>query len=262
LSTNSLTSLLSLDQLRWRRVLFVNPGSSSGNTVSKRMGNLKLWGGLIVGGAAMMSCSLSPKIPVVADETLDQMVRNEAVQILAAADPGAEFSNYQFQLSAFPRQDVLGLSIGQGRVFISYKLAQLALKNSDYRWLLRQTLAHEIGHELAGHANQLAAVANSPVALAGITARQLGITGLVQFQNYSVEKELQADFYGMSYWAKLGWDCNIWVNILREFQRQNYVGGSLHPTDRRLAQATANCAAIRQSPAAPISSTASSPPLD
>ena len=217
---------------------------------------LKLWCGLMVGGAVMMSCSLNPKIPVVADEPIEKMVREEAGQILAAADPGGEFSHYHFQLSAFPRRDLLGLSIGRGQIYISYQLAQLARKNSYHRWLLRQTLAHEIAHELAGHANQRGAVANSSAALAGVTARHLGLGGLVQFQNYSVEKELQADFYGMSYWAKLGWDCTIWVNILREFQRQNYVGDSFHPTDRRLAQASASCAAIHQRPTTPVVSTA------
>jgi predicted Zn-dependent protease len=232
--------------------------------VSKKTGDLKflkLWCGLIVGGAMMMSCSLNPKIPVVADEPIEKLVREEAGQILAAADPSAEFAHYHFQLSAFPRGDLLGLSIGRGRVYISYRLAQLALKSSYHRWLLRQTLAHEIAHELAGHANQRGAVANTSAAQGGITAGHLGLAGRVQFQNYSVEKELQADFYGMSYWAKLGWDCTIWVNILREFQRQNYSGDSFHPTDRRLEQASASCPAIRQRPTTPVASTAASPSL-
>lgn len=112
--------------------------------VSKKISNLKSWCSLIVGGAVMMSCSLTPKIPVVADESIERMVRDEAGRILAVADPRAEFSHYRFQLSAFPRGDLLGLSIGRGRVYISYRLAQLALKNSYHRWMLRQTLAHEL----------------------------------------------------------------------------------------------------------------------
>ncbi len=209
--------------------------------------NVKLACGLIVAGAVLMSCYLTPKIPVVADEPIERMVSDEAGRILAAADPLAEFSHYRFQLSAFPRQDLLGVSIGRGRIYISYQLAQLALKKSHFRWLLRQTLAHEIAHELAGHANQRGAVANNPSSQ-GITARHLGLDGLVQFQNYSVEKELQADLYAMSYWATLGWDCAIWVDILRGFQKQNYAGDVFHPTDRRLEQASINCPAIRQPP--------------
>ena len=230
--------------------------------VSKKTSDLKflkLCCGLIVGAAVMTSCSLNPKIPVVADEPIERMVRDEAAKILAAADPRGEFSDYRFQLSAFPRRDLLGLSIGRGRIYINYQLAQLARKNSYHRWLLRQTLAHEIAHELAGHANHRGAVANTSAALPGITARHIGLAGPVQFENYSVEKELQADFYGMTYWAKLGWDCAIWVDILREFQRQNYVGDSFHPTGRRLDQALASCAAIRQPPTAPMASAVSSP---
>ncbi|MGZ9212327.1 MAG: hypothetical protein ACXW53_10550 [Candidatus Binatia bacterium] len=219
--------------------------------VWKTISILKLSFGLIVASTVTMSCYLTPKIPIVADEQVERMVNDEAGRILNAADPRAEVSRYSFQLSAFPRQDLLGVSIGRGRIYISYQLAQLALKKSYYRWLLRQTLAHEIAHELAGHVNQRGAVANNPSSQAGVTARHLGLDGLVQFQNYSVEKELQADFYAMSYWATLGWDCAIWVNILRGFQKQNYDGDVFHPTDRRLEQASINCPAIRPPPALP-----------
>ncbi len=219
--------------------------------VCKQIRILKLSCAMIVAGALMMSCSLTPKIPVITDEPIENMVSDEAGRILAAADPRVEFSRYRFQLSAFPRRDLLGLSIGRGQIYISYQLAQLALKKSYYRWLLRQTLAHEIAHELAGHANQRGALANSPSSQAGVTARHLGLNGLVQFQNYSVEKELQADFYAMSYWAALGWDCAIWVDILHGFQKQNYAGDIFHPTDRRLEQASTSCAASRSSPTLP-----------
>ncbi len=218
--------------------------------VCSQIRTLKLSCAVIVAGALMISCVLTPKIPVVADEPIERMVSDEAGRILAAANPRVEFSHYRFQLSAFPRPDLLGLSIGRGQIYISYQLAQLALKKSYYRWLLRQTLAHEIAHELAGHANQPGALANIS-ASQGITAHHLGLDGLVRFQNYSVEKELQADFYAMSYWATLGWDCAIWVDILRGFQRQNYAGDVFHPTDRRLEQASRDCPAIRQAPKLP-----------
>jgi len=218
--------------------------------VCKQIRILKLSCAMIVAGALMMSCSLTPKIPVIADEPIEKMVSDEAGRILAAADPRVEFSRYRFQLSAFPRRDLLGLSLGRGQIYISYQLAQLALKKSYYRWLLRQTLAHEIAHEIAGHANQRGALANI-AASQGITAQHLGLDGLVRFQNYSVEKELQADFYAMNYWATLGWDCAIWVDILRGFQRQNYAGDVFHPTDRRLEQASRSCPAIRQAPKLP-----------
>ena len=77
------------------------------------------------------------------------MVRNEAAQIVAVTSDSENFSRYHFYLSDFPRKDILGLSIGKRRIYISYNLAKLAMKTPRYWWLLRQTLAHEIAHELA-----------------------------------------------------------------------------------------------------------------
>jgi predicted Zn-dependent protease len=202
---------------------------------------------LMLAGGFLAGCSLGPMILTVVDERIEELVNHEGYRILAVADPRADIYTYRFLLSAFPRPDILGLSIGRKRIYISYRLAQLAAQNSYHRWMLRQTLAHEIAHEVAGHANQRGALANSSAASTTITAHHLGLTGPVRFQNYSAEKELQADFYGMSYWAKLGWECAIWVGILREFQRQDYAGDVYHPTDRRLQQASVGCAAVRQS---------------
>jgi predicted Zn-dependent protease len=190
-----------------------------------------------------------PKIPVVVDAPLDLLVRDEAKQILTVADPHGDVSAYRFQLSDFPRADLLGLSTGGGRIFISYKLAQLASQTGYHRWLLRQTLAHEIAHELAGHAYQNNALANTPAGVNGISAHDLGITTPMRFQNYSVEKELQADLLGLTYWVQLGWDCAIWVDILRQFERAKYSGDVYHPTARRLQQAAANCGALPKSTA-------------
>lgn len=214
--------------------------------VSRRIRGIGVGCVLAVGAAFNTACSLSTQIPVVADERIEKLVQHEAQTILSVADPRGEVFRYRFALSAFPRPDLLGLSLGQGRIYISYKLAQLALTKSYYRWLLRQTLAHEIAHELAGHADRSGPLANSSSAESGVTAGDLGLDRRVQFQNYSVEKELQADLYGMAYWARLGWNCAIWIDILREFQRQDYAGDSFHPTDRRLEQASASCAASRK----------------
>jgi predicted Zn-dependent protease len=200
--------------------------------------------GLIASCIVIAACSLAPKIPVVSDERLDLLVRSEARQLLSVADPGADASAYQFQISNFPRADLLGLSLGGGRIYISYKLAQLASQTGYHRWLLRQTLAHEIAHELAGHVHQNGAVANTPSGANGVSAQDLGLATSIRFQNYPVEKELQADLLGLTYWAQLGWDCGIWVDILRAFQKAQYAGDVHHPTDRRLQQAMASCAAM------------------
>jgi predicted Zn-dependent protease len=193
-----------------------------------------------------LACSLAWQIPTVADAPVEELVNHEAQRILAVADPGSDAQLYRFQLAPFPRADLLGVSIGHKRIYINYRLAQLARENSYYRWLLRQTLAHEIAHELAGHANQKDAVANRLPVGSGVTASELGLDATLRFDNYSVENELQADLFGMNYWDRLGWDCRIWVAILNNFQKHNYSGDALHPTDRRLAQAATHCAATRK----------------
>lgn len=203
------------------------------------------WCSVILGAGGLWACSLTPAIPVVADAPIEALVYREARQILAAADGGADPADYRFQLAPFPRADLLGLSTGRRQIFVSYRLAQLAAQNPYHRWMLRQTLAHEIAHELAGHSKQNSPAANQLLASTQITSAHLGLPGRVRFENYSLEKELQADLYGMNYWKRLGWDCAMWVEILNNFHKHGYAGDSLHPTDRRLEQAAANCPSAR-----------------
>ena len=113
------------------------------------------------------------------------------------------------------------MSIGQRRIYISYKLGSRALYSQRHLWLLRQTLAHEIAHEIAGHANYRQVKFNRSTAERGLTSRDLGLPWYVTFQPYSMEKELQADQDGMRYWQRLQWNCAIWVRILQLFERQN-----------------------------------------
>jgi predicted Zn-dependent protease len=183
---------------------------------------------------------MAPNLPIVNDEPIERLIRSEAAGILAVTQNESEFSRYHFFLSDFPRKDILGLSVGQRRVYISYELARLALRSSRYRWLLRQTLAHEIAHEIAGHAKQREVNFNSATGGRGVTSRDIGLPNL-RFRHYSAEKELQADLEGMKYWKKLEWDCRIWVRILEDFKKQNYSGDIFHPTDERLRQASRVC---------------------
>jgi hypothetical protein len=188
------------------------------------------------------ACSLSTHIPTVSNDRVESVLRSEAAQIVAITADQENFPRYQFFLSDFPRKDILGLSTGRRRIYISYKLAQLALESPRHRWLLRQTLAHEIAHELAGHANQTGTTSfNRPVPGRSVTGADIGLPSHVPFHSYSVEKELEADLEGMKYWSKLHWDCRIWVRILEGFRKQNYVGDVLHPTDVRLKQAVTAC---------------------
>jgi hypothetical protein len=108
-------------------------------------------------------------------------MREEAGQILAVSEDAANTSRYQIFLSDFPRADILGMSIGQRRIYISYKLGSRALHNQHHLWLLRQTLAHEIAHEIAGHADYRQINFNRSSAARGMTGRDVGLPWYVSF---------------------------------------------------------------------------------
>jgi predicted Zn-dependent protease len=193
---------------------------------------------------ALISCApLSLTIPTVKDERLEAFVNREARDILKVSESGEKAELYDVRLADFPRKDILGLSIGKQRIYISYRLARLAHRYERHRWLLRQTLAHEIGHDVLG-GDVLLREPVAPHALGQsrrINADDLGLPGIVSFRGYSRRAELQADKKGMEYWQKLGWDCRIWVRIFQNFLEQGYQGDVDHPTVERLNQAEKLC---------------------
>ena len=190
----------------------------------------------------MTSCSTQVSIPTISDDPVHRLVINEAAQIVAVSEDKDRFSDYQIFLTDFPRKDILGMSIGDRRIYISYELAKLAASRSFHAWLLRQTLAHEIAHETAGHAEQARSASFNRATLAGgVSSVDVGLPRHVKFRNYSTDKELEADSIGLGYWKQLGWDCRVWVRILQNFERQNYAGDVFHPTDKRLQQAQGLC---------------------
>lgn len=199
-------------------------------------------GALFIFYSLLTSCSSQVNFPTVSDDPLELLVRNEAAQVVAVSEDKERFSEYQIFLSDFPRKDILGMSFGNHRIYISHELAKLASKRSSHLWLLRQTLAHEIAHETAGHAKQSGSAAFSRGTLGrAINSLDLGLPGHVSFRNYSLESELEADSKGLAYWQKLGWDCRIWVRILQDFEKNKYAGDVFHPTDVRLQQAQRVC---------------------
>lgn len=190
------------------------------------------------------SCSsILVGIPTVADEKLERYVTDMALQIVAVSEHRDRWANYRFRLADFARRDILGLSIGQQRIFISYELSRLAYEQRSYRWLLRQTLAHEIAHDVLG---KDVATQNSKGEYASglanrITGRDLGLSERITFRPYSRSAELAADRLGMVYWHKLGWDCGHWVRLFLDFTAQGYEGDVDHPTRERLHQAIEVC---------------------
>jgi predicted Zn-dependent protease len=190
----------------------------------------------------LVSCSIQLKIPDVVDNRVKELVRSEAAQVVTVSDDRENFSKYQFFLSDFPREDLLGMSVGNRKIYISYKLAARALTQTGYLWLLRQTIAHEIAHETADHANQkVLSWFTGGNFFFGASGQNVGLPWYVRLYNYPTEKELEADRVGLEYWKRLDWDCWIWVRILENFQKQQYWGDIYHPTDRRLQQALDVC---------------------
>jgi len=187
-------------------------------------------------------CSSQATISTVSDDSVEALVRSEAAKIISVSEDKQHLSEYHIFVSDFPRKDVLGMSVGNRRIYISHELAKLASERPFHLWLLRQTLAHEIAHETAGHARQSsgASLARGPFARM-VSNTDIGLPAHVTVRNYSAEKELEADAKGLQYWAKLGWDCRIWVRILQNFEKQNYTGDALHPTDERLRRVRAVC---------------------
>jgi predicted Zn-dependent protease len=194
-----------------------------------------------------VSCSMQSKIPIVVDDRVEEILRSEATRIMTVSEDRKNSSKYRFLLAEFPRKDILGISVGNRQIYISYYLASLAVTDSRYLWLLRQTVAHEIAHETAGHAEHDGVTRFNRGAFAvGVSAGDVGLPWYVRFYNYSAENELEADLKGLGYWNKLGWDCQIWVRILEDFEQQGYRGDVFHPTDRRLEQAQNVCEFQRQ----------------
>ncbi|HZD40746.1 MAG TPA: hypothetical protein VE131_08505, partial [Terriglobales bacterium] len=192
----------------------------------------------------LQACSSAlTEIPTVADEKLEHYVTAMGLQIVAVSEHRDRSARYRFKLVDFARRDILGLSTGHEKIFVSYELSRLAYKNRYYRWLLRQTLAHEIGHDVLGGDRGVAdEEGTKTVGLANrITSRDLGLSDRVKFFPYSRSAELAADRKGMEYWRKLGWNCSHWVRLFLDFTAQGYRGDVDHPTEQRLAQAIQFC---------------------
>lgn len=190
------------------------------------------------------SCaSILVGVPTVVDEKLERYVTAIGLEIVAVSEHRDRWADYQFRLADFARRDILGLSIGNQRIFISYELSRLAYENSNYRWLLRHTLAHEIAHDVLGRdPSTLDNPGDHGGGLANrITGRDLGLSSRVSFRPYSRSAELAADRRGMEYWQKLDWNCGHWVRLFVNFTAQGYEGDVDHPTKERLEQAIEIC---------------------
>src|SRR3954451_3892052 len=214
---------------------------------------------MVVFCLSLSSCS-TVRLPTVSEYNLERQVAEEIAPIIKVTSDGDQVGKYRIELADFPRKDILGMSVGDRHIYISYDLARAAFKNDSSKWLLRQILAHEVAHELSGHAKGGGTAAFDRSQQGVITAADIGLPSTMRFQNYSTEKELEADRVGMEYWKKLNWDCGIWVGILQRFQSRNYSGDVFHPTDERLRQAVQACPQANKTAAASAAAIAKSPP--
>jgi predicted Zn-dependent protease len=183
-------------------------------------------------------------VPTVSDERLERYVTAIGLEIVAVSEHRARRASYQFKLADFRRRDILGLSTGNQKIFISYELSRLAHGNSKYQWLLRHTLAHEIAHDVLGGdvgGEKDGAVEHARGLANRINGRDLGLSERIKFRPYSRAAELAADRKGMEYWQRLNWHCHHWVRLFLDFIAQGYVGDVDHPTEERLEQATRIC---------------------
>ena len=195
--------------------------------------------------ALLCSCASLPGffLPTVSDERFEAFIAYEASKILQVSENAHKAGRYKFFLAKFPRADILGLSLGGHRIFISYELTRRAYAQNSKLWLFRHTLAHEIAHDVLGHVkNEYALSLNAVPRSAGqITGRDLGLPALFSFRNYSATSELAADRKAIEYWQKIGWDCRIWIKLFRGFLDQGYIGDLDHATEERLNHAIRVC---------------------
>jgi predicted Zn-dependent protease len=192
---------------------------------------------------AACSLPLSLLIPSIRDERLEAFVAEEAAKIVEVSEGAQPAARYQFRLVKFPREDILGLSVGSQQIFMSYELTRLAYDERGYRWLFRHVLAHEIAHDVLGHWRQKreASFNSVPAYSNRITAPDVGLPANISFRNYSRTLELAADRKALEYWQRLGWDCRIWIQIFKNFLDEGYAGDADHPTQDRLDLAIAMC---------------------
>ncbi len=205
----------------------------------------------------LSSCATAklPRIPTYQDSHVQDFVNIEARRILAVTPNANQVNSYRFLLA--DGKEWGGMSVGNHVIYIDYNTARAALEGGNGLEQLRITLAHEIGHDVAGHmANQKAIVNSANIAqligkgmsyvpgvigLAGSAISFIsGWGGLATKHLYLRSAELEADRLGIEYWKRLGWDCRLWVYRF-EHGLEAGIGDFHHPGGVRLRQAADLC---------------------
>ena len=197
-------------------------------------------------------------IPTVEDQKVRFFVEDEGWRIVKITEKATDYQHYRFYLARFQRPGVVGLSAGNGEIYINYDLAQRAMTDTGYLWVLRKTLAHEVGHDVAGHVPNtqvMAGIFTMGGGVGQILSSAPGVVGLVgsavsiasslvgyaSVELYTRANELEADRKGIEYFKRLGWDCRAWVLIFESMLAEGQTGDFHHPTEERLNQAKELC---------------------
>jgi hypothetical protein len=129
------------------------------------------------------------------DNEVKAFVEHEFSQVLAAT----EYPNYDISVTVenFSFNSSSAVASANGDIKIKPAVVANAMKSKAALWSLRITIAHELGHVMAGHRFTTA------------TRQQ--------------KHELEADRRGMEYFKRLGWSCKVWVDGRRRAADQGNV---------------------------------------
>ncbi len=232
---------------------------------------------VILAGVALFGCATGqPELlsqfrkAIVYDDRVQRDVDEELRTILTVTEHADRANVYRVDLIRGLRyRGIAGVSLGEAEpdrrvILLDYELAEKGVmgpRSSLERWHLRKVLAHEIGHEVAGHTANMATVSNAlqgtnilgrgmsyvpgPVGWIGAAIAWASVG--VSYANvylYGRQAELEADRKAMEYWRKLGWPCGFWVQWFDGLRVAGIEGDFRHPTEGRLEQARAACPAV------------------
>ena len=213
----------------------------------------------IAGGCATAKYQELPNAAV------QQYVTALGQRILAVTEKANDAAKYEFKLSELRKHGALGVSVGNHVIYIDHEFAQKNYQTLGGRTTthfppyLAMVLAHEIAHDIAGHAVKGEAISTvtttgqlvgrglsyvpGPIGWAGAGVSWLMYgAGTASAYLYGREQELEADRKAIAYWKALRWRCEVWVERFQLLADKGITGDFRHPTEGRLAQARALCA--------------------
>jgi len=198
-----------------------------------------------------------PNIRAIRSPLLQKFVNLEAKRILAVTPNAGLTSSYRFYLAHLRKRGWAGLSFGNHVIYLDYSMVKAGFLGTRGLKRFRMVLAHEIGHDVAGHRVNKAAIANvfnagravgqGTSSVQGIVGIVVNLIGHVALDLYGRSAELEADRLGIEYWKRLGWNCKEWVY---SFERglDSGAGDYHHPPVVRLRQAADLCLPPNEKP--------------